>query len=198
MSNKASIILFIVALVAVAVSSSVYTVKQSERGVLLQFGEVVKDNLQPRLHFKIPVVNESRLFDGRMRVMEMRQQEYLTQEKKRLVVDSYVMWRIQDVKQFYIATGGGLESRVQLLLGPRVNEGLRNQFGERTVYEVVAGEREELVVDLTDSIDKKAQENLGIDVVEIRVKRIELPSSVSGSVYDRIDSRSSQCALAHF
>lgn len=197
MSNKASIVLFIVALVAVAVSSSVYTVKQSERGVLLQFGEVVKDDLQPGLHFKIPVVNESRLFDGRMRVMEMRQEEYLTQEKKRLVVDSYVMWRIQDVKQFYIATGGGLESRVQLLLGPRVNEGLRNQFGERTVYEVVAGEREELVVDLTDSIDSKAQENLGIDVVEIRVKRIELPSSVSGSVYDRMRAEREREARSH-
>ncbi len=197
MGNKSTIILVIIAVIAVVGSSSLYTIKQSERGVLLKFGEVVKDDLQPGLHFKIPIVHESRTFDGRMRVLEMRQEEYLTQEKKRLIVDSYVMWRIENVKQFYIATGGGLESRVQLLLGPRVNEGLRNQFGERTVYEVVAGEREELVLELTETIDAKARENLGIDVVEIRVKRIELPSNVSGSVYDRMRAEREREARSH-
>ena len=182
MNNKSMTLLLVLALIALLVSGTLFTVKESERGVLLKFGEVVREDLKPGLHFKMPLIHEPRVFDGRIRVMEMRQEEYLTQEKKRLIVDSYVMWRIQDVKQFFIATGGGLEQRVNLLLGPRVNEGLRNQFGERTVYEVVAGEREELVVDLTESIDKKAKENLGIDVVEIRVKRIELPAAVSGSV----------------
>lgn len=186
MNSKSTSVLMILALIAIMASSALFVVKQSERGVLLKFGEVVKADLQPGLHFKIPVVHEPRLFDGRIRVMEMRQEEYLTQEKKRLIVDSYVMWRIKDVKQFFIATGGGLESRVQLLLGPRVNEGLRNQFGSRTVYEVVAGEREELVLELTESIGKKAQANLGVEVVEIRVKRVELPSTVSESVYDRM------------
>jgi len=197
MNNKSMTVLLLLAVVSLVVSSSVFSVKESERGVLLKFGEVVKDDLKPGLQFKIPFVNEPRLFDGRIRVLEMRQEEYLTQEKKRLIVDSYVMWRIQDVKQFYIATGGGQEGRVRLLLGPRVNEGLRNQFGERTVYEVVAGEREELVVDLTNSIDSKAQEALGIDVVEIRVKRIELPSAVSGSVYDRMRAEREREARSH-
>lgn len=186
MNSKSTTVLLVLALVAIMVSSALFTVKESERGVLLKFGEVVDEDLQPGLHFKMPLVHEPRLFDGRIRVLEMRQEEYLTQEKKRLIVDSFVMWRIKDVKQFFIATGGGLESRVQLLLAPRVNEGLRNQFGSRTVYEVVAGEREELVVELAESIGKKAQDNLGIDVVEIRVKRIELPPNVSESVYDRM------------
>ena len=197
MNNKSMSVLLLLAVLALALSSAMFAVKESERGVLLKFGEVVKEDLQPGLQFKIPFVHEPRLFDGRVRVLEMRQEEYLTQEKKRLIVDSFVMWRIQDVKQFYIATGGGQESRVRLLLGPRVNEGLRNQFGERTVYEVVAGEREELVVDLTDTIDSLAQTALGIDVVEIRVKRIELPSSASASVYDRMRAEREREARSH-
>lgn len=197
MNSKSTLVLAVLAGIALLVSASVFTVKESERGVLLKFGEVVKEDLKPGLQFKWPVMNEPRLFDGRIRVLEMRQEEYLTQEKKRLIVDSYVMWRIKDVKQFYIATGGGLEARVQLLLGPRVNEGLRNQFGERTVYEVVSGEREELVVDLTNSIDGAAKKNLGIEVVEIRVNRIELPSNVSGSVYDRMRAEREREARSH-
>ncbi|MAR91647.1 MAG: HflC protein [Pseudomonadales bacterium] len=197
MNNRSMTVLVGLALVALILSGIIFTVKESERGVLLKFGEVVRDDLKPGIQFKWPFINEPRLFDGRIRVLEMRQEEYLTQEKKRLVVDSYVMWRIEDVKQFYIATGGGNESRVQMLLAPRVNEGLRNQFGERTVYEVVAGEREELVAELSETIDSKAQEGLGIDVVEIRVKRIELPPSVSGSVYDRMRAEREREARSH-
>ncbi|MDY6919120.1 MAG: protease modulator HflC [Pseudomonadota bacterium] len=197
MNNRSMTVLVGLALVALVLSGIIFTVKESERGVLLKFGEVVRDDLKPGIQFKWPFIHEPRLFDGRIRVLEMRQEEYLTQEKKRLVVDSYVMWRIDDVKQFYIATGGGNESRVQMLLAPRVNEGLRNQFGERTVYEVVAGEREELVAELSETIDSKAQEGLGIDVVEIRVKRIELPPSVSGSVYDRMRAEREREARSH-
>lgn len=197
MNPRSMTVLAVLALAVLLASSALFTVKQSERGVLLKFGEVVKADLEPGLHFKIPVVNESRLFDGRIRVLEMRQEEYLTQEKKRLIVDSYVIWRIQDVAKFYTNTGGGQEAKVQQLLAPRVNEGLRNQFGERTVYEVVAGEREEMVLDLTKAIDDKAREGMGIEVVEIRVKRIELPSNVSGSVYERMRAEREREARGH-
>lgn len=197
MNPRSMTVLVVLALAVLLASSALFTVKQSERGVLLKFGEVVKADLEPGLHFKIPVVNESRLFDGRIRVLEMRQEEYLTQEKKRLIVDSYVIWRIQDVAKFYTNTGGGQEAKVQQLLAPRVNEGLRNQFGERTVYEVVAGEREEMVLDLTKAIDDKAREGMGIEVVEIRVKRIELPSNVSGSVYERMRAEHEREARGH-
>lgn len=197
MNSRSMTVLVVLALIALLASSSMFTVKQSERGVLLRFGQIVESDLPPGLHFKLPIMHEARLFDGRVRIIEMGQEEYLTQEKKRLNVDSYVVWRIQDVAKFFTATGGGLESKVQQLLAPRVNEGLRNQFGERTVYEVVAGEREELVLGLTKSIDQKAREGLGIEVVEIRVKRIELPASVSGSVYDRMRAEREREARGH-
>ena len=197
MNSRSMTVLIVLALLALLASSAIFTVKQSERGVLLRFGQIVEDDLQPGLHFKVPVMHEPRLFDGRVRVLEMGQEEYLTQEKKRLNVDSFVVWRIQDVAKFYTATGGGLESKVQQLLAPRVNEGLRNQFGERTVYEVVAGEREELVVGLTKSIGARVLEGLGIEVIEIRVKRIELPASVSGSVYERMRAEREREARGH-
>lgn len=197
MNSRSMTVLIILGLLALLVSSSLFTVKQSQRGVLLRFGQIVEADLEPGLHFKIPVVHEPRLFDGRVRVLEMGQEEYLTQEKKRLNVDSFVVWRIQDVAKFYTATGGGLESKVQQLLAPRVNEGLRNQFGERTVYEVVAGEREEMVNNLTKSIGARVAEGLGIELIEIRVKRIELPASVSGSVYDRMRAEREREARGH-
>lgn len=197
MNSRSMTVLIFLAAIALLVSSILFTVKQGERGVLLRFGQIVEADLQPGLHLKMPWVHEPRLFDGRVRVLEMGQEEYLTQEKKRLNVDSYVVWRILDVAKFFTATGGGLESKVQQLLAPRVNEGLRNQFGERTVYEVVAGERETLVTDLTKTIDKRAREGLGIEVVEIRVKRIELPASVSGSVYDRMRAEREREARGH-
>ncbi|HVK99326.1 MAG TPA: protease modulator HflC [Dongiaceae bacterium] len=197
MNPRGMTILVVLALVALLISSTAFTIKQSERGVLLRFGEIVSTDLQPGLHFKVPVMHEVRIFDGRVRVIEMRQEEYLTQEKKRLIVDSYVVWRIEDVAKFFTATGGGQESKVQQLLAPRVNEGLRNQFGERTVYEVVAGEREELVLGLTKTVGEKAREGMGIEVVEIRVKRIELPSSVSGSVYERMRAEREREARGH-
>lgn len=197
MNPRSMTVLIVLALLALLISGSAFTIKQSERGVLLRFGEIVRADLEPGLHFKVPVMHEARTFDGRVRVLEMRQEEYLTQEKKRLIVDSYVVWRIQDVAKFYTATGGGQEGKVQQLLAPRVNEGLRNQFGERTVYEVVAGEREELVLGLTKAVDGKSREGMGIEVVEIRVKRIELPSNVSGSVYERMRAEREREARSH-
>lgn len=197
MNPRGMTVLVVLALVALLISGTAFTIKQSERGVLLRFGEIVRADLEAGLHFKVPIMHEARIFDGRVRVIEMRQEEYLTQEKKRLIVDSYVVWRIEDVSKFYTATGGGQESKVQQLLAPRVNEGLRNQFGERTVYEVVAGEREELVLGLTKTVGEKAREGMGIEVVEIRVKRIELPSNVSGSVYERMRAEREREARGH-
>ena len=197
MSSRSMTVLLVLAIVALLASSSMYTIKQGQRGVLLRFGQIVKADLKPGLHFKWPIMDEVRKFDGRVRVLEMRQEEYLTQEKKRLIVDSYVIWRINDVAKFFTATGGGQEGKVHQLLAPRVNEGLRNQFGERTVYEVVSGEREELVEGLTKSIDQRARQGMGIQVVEIRVKRIELPPSVSGSVYDRMRAEREREARSH-
>ncbi|MCG8671442.1 MAG: protease modulator HflC [Pseudomonadales bacterium] len=193
-SLKSLLVLAVVALVA---SSFFYTVKEYERGVLLKFGEIIEADLKPGLAWKIPVVHEPRLFDGRVLSLDLRPAEYLTQEKKRLIVDSFIMWRIDNIEKYFTATGGGLESQAQRLLAPRVNEGLRNKFGERTVYEVVSGEREELMVELTEEVNNKTREEFGIEVVDIRVKRIELPPTVSGSVYDRMRAEREREAREH-
>lgn len=197
MSSKSLTTLLLLVVGIFIASSFFYTVKEYERGVLLKFGEIIEADLEPGIHLKIPVMNEPRLFDGRILSLDMRPEEYLTQEKKRLIVDSFVMWRIDNVEKFYTATGGGLEAQAQRLLAPRVNEGLRNKFGERTVYEVVSGEREELMVELTAEVNKKTREAFGIEVVDVRVKRIELPSTVSGSVYDRMRAEREREAREH-
>ena len=190
-------LLLFVGLVLLFGSSFVYTVKQYERGVLLRFGQIVESDLQPGIHVKLPVMHEPRLFDGRMLVLDMRPEDYLTQEKKRLRVDAFVVWKIENIARYFTATGGGSQRTAETLMEPRVNEGLRNKFGERTVYEVVSGERELLMVELTKEINKKTREEWGIEIVDIRVKRVELPPDVSESVYDRMRAEREREAREH-
>lgn len=197
MNSRGLTVLLVLALVAFVASSFFYTVKEYERGVLLKFGEIVESDLKPGLSFKIPIFNEPRLFDGRVLSLDMRPEEYLTKEKKRLIVDSFVMWQIDNVGKYYTATGGGLESQAQRLLAPRINEGLRNKFGERSVYEVVSGQREELMVELTEEVNKKTQAEFGVKILDVRVRRIELPPSVSGSVYQRMRAEREREAREH-
>lgn len=186
MNTKITLAIVLIALALLGVSSAVYTIKENERGVLLQFGEVVDADLQPGLGFKIPVMNEIRRFDSRVLMLDARQEEYLTKNKKRLIVDSYVIWRIKDVKLFYTATGG-FQSAAQRLLAPRVNEGLRNKFGERTKFELVSGDnRDEVMDEVRVQVNEKTVSELGIEVLDIRVKRIELPPTVNESVYERM------------
>ena len=196
MNTKSLITLLLLGVVALVGSMCLYTVGQHQRAILLQFGQIVEDDLAPGLHTKLPW-QEPRLFDGRVMSLDLRPEEYLTQEKKRLIVDSFVMWRIADVTKFFTSTGGGLESRTQALLSPRVNEGLRNKFGERSVFDVVSGEREVLMVELTKEINVQTLEEFGVEIVDIRVKRIDLPPSVSGSVYQRMRAERQREAREH-
>lgn len=196
MNTKSLIALLLIGAVVLVGSMCAYTVGQHQRGVLLRFGEIMENDLQSGLHFKLPW-EEQRLFDGRVMSLDLRPEEYLTQEKKRLIVDSFVMWRINDVTKFFTSTGGGLESQAQALLSPRVNEGLRNKFGERSVFDVVSGERESLMVQLTEEVNKQTLEGFGIEIVDIRVKRIDLPPSVSGSVYQRMRAEREREAREH-
>lgn len=178
-------------------SSFLFVVNEFERGLLLRFGQIVKTDLEPGLHFKLPIVNEPRLFDGRIMVLDMQPEDYLTQEKKRLRVDSFIVWRISDVAKFYTNTGGGSERAASSLIEPRVNEGLRNRFGERTVYQVVSGEREQLTDDLVIVLNDRIKDELGLEIVDIRIKRIELPADVSESVYDRMRAERKREAQEH-
>jgi membrane protease subunit HflC len=196
MNNK----LFVAAIVLIAVvlglANSLYIVNATERAVLLRFGEVVNADIPIGLHFKLPVVHTVRKFDGRLMTLEAPAERFLTVEKKPLDVDFYAKWRISNTSLFYTATSGD-EARAQSLLAQRVKTGLRNQFGERTVHEVVSGERESLMVDLTKSLNEIAKNEFGIEVVDVRVKRIDLPAQVSQSVFDRMKSEREREAREH-
>lgn len=176
----------IAALVLVLIGSkSVYIVKETERAVLLKFGEIVNADVEPGLHFKFPLINVVRKFDSRVVTLDARPQAYLTLEKKRLIVDSFVKWRVAEVQKFYTATSGD-EFRAAELLSTRVEGELRNQFGERTLTEVVSGQREEVMADVIAKLSALTQSELGVEVVDVRIKRIDLPSEVSNSVYERM------------
>jgi membrane protease subunit HflC len=171
-------------------------VNERERAVLLKFGEVVSTDIQPGLHFKIPIVNDVRRFESRLITLDSSPQRYLTAEKKALIVDSFVKWRVADAGKYYTATGGD-EFSANSLLASRVDNGLRNKFGERTVYEVVSGERDSLMAEITKELDDIALNELGIHVLDVRVKGIDLPPEVSNAVYSRMSTEREREARDH-
>ncbi len=190
------ILLAVLVAVVIAASNSLFIVRATERAVMLRFGELVVADIPPGLHIKAPLMHQVRKFDGRLRTVDSRPERFLTQEKKFLSVDSYAKWRISNVALFYTATNGE-ERRAQELLAQRINNGLRNQFGERTMHEVVSGERDLLMTELTKQLDTVIREDLGIEVLDIRVKRIDLPTDVSDSVYDRMRAEREREAREH-
>ncbi len=172
-------------IVVLLVWSSVFIIPETHRGVLLRFGELIETDIQAGIHFKVPVIDQVRLFDVRVLTTDLPSRQYLTVEKKPLDVDSYIAWKIRDVDEFYRATGGD-EFRAQSLLSSRVDNGLRDEFGIRTMHEVVSGQRDELMHTLRDRVNETSVTEFGIEVVDIRVKAIELPGQVSENVYRRM------------
>ena len=193
--RQMSILIGLVVLVAV-VSNALYVVNERERAVLLKFGEVVSTDIQPGLHFKMPIVNDVRRFESRLITLDSSPQRYLTAEKKALIVDSFVKWQVADAGKYYTATGGD-EFSANSLLASRVDNGLRNKFGERTVYEVVSGERDALMAEITEELDRIALNELGIHVLDVRVKGIDLPPEVSNAVYARMSTEREREARDH-
>lgn len=172
-------------IVVLLVLSSVFIIPETHRGVMLRFGELVETDIEAGIHFKVPVIDQVREFDIRVLTMDLPSRQYLTVEKKPLDVDSYIAWQIQDVDQFYRATGGD-EFRAQSLMLSRVDNGLRDEFGVRTMHEVVSGQRDELMHTLRDRVNETSVEEFGIKVIDIRLKAIELPGQVSENVYRRM------------
>ncbi|SFM39834.1 protease modulator HflC [Marinobacter zhejiangensis] len=172
-------------IVVLLVLSSVYIIPETHRGVLLRFGELIETDIKAGIHFKVPVVDQVRRFDVRVLTNDLPSKQYLTIEKKPLDVDSYIAWRISDVDEFYRATGGD-ELRAQSLLSSRVDNGLRDEFGVRTMHEVVSGQRDELMHILRDRVNETSIAEFGIEVLDIRVKAIEFPGQVSDNVYRRM------------
>lgn len=196
MSGRNVFFIFIALLLVVIASKALYVIKETEKGVLLQFGEVVNPNIEPGLHIKIPFVNNVRKFDGRILTVDSTPERFFTQEKKALIVDSYAKFKVSDTEKFYTATGGE-ESRAMALLAQRINNGLRNQMAVRSIQEVVSGEREEMMQVLTEELTLVAQRELGVEVVDVRVKQIDLPPDVSESVYQRMNAERSKEAREH-
>jgi len=187
MSAKQMWVGLLATLLLIVGSNSIYVIRETERGVLLKFGEVVNPNLMPGLHVKVPFVNNVRVFDGRILTVDSNPERFFTQEKKALIVDSYAKFRVKDTAKFYTATNGE-EARAAGLLAQRINDGLRNEVAARTVQEVVSGERDELMEAITERMSQVANLELGVEVIDVRVKKIDLPPDVSNSVYRRMNA----------
>ncbi|HSX84031.1 MAG TPA: protease modulator HflC [Cellvibrio sp.] len=185
MSNRGFLALLVIVVALIVGSSSFYIVTEYERAVVLRFGRLVNADVPPGLHFKIPFADKVRKFDGRMLTADMRPESFFTVENKRLIVDSYIKWRVKNVETYYKATGGD-ETVAAERLAQRVADGLRNQFGRRTLHEVVSGKRDELMSELTFNLNAVSEGLLGLEVIDIRVKRIDLPPDVSDSVFARM------------
>jgi len=173
--------------------SSIFRVYQWEQAIVFKFREIERTVSQPGLHFMIPWINTVQKFETRLLNFDQEPQRFLTSEKKDVIVDYYMKWRISNVQDFYTATRGGDIQYANGLLGQRVNRALRDEFGRRTVQEVVAGTRGE-VLDIVRTTTDMVQSELGIDIVDVRTKRIDLPEEVSTSVYDRMRAERTRVA----
>ena len=182
---------FIFTFIAIALillaTASIYTVHQTERAILLKFGAVSMADVPAGLHFKLPIAEEVKFFDARVLTLESTTERYYTLEKKPLDVDAFVKWKVDNVEKFYTATSFDL-IRAERILAERVSEGLRNQISRRDMHEVVSGERDQLMAELTADLNRVMGIAAGVEVVDVRVKRIDLPRDVSAAVYDRMNS----------
>lgn len=196
MSNKSLFTLIAGAVLALVAWNCFYIVAQTERAVLLQFGKVSEPDVPPGLHMKIPYVNQVRKFDGRLLTLDAPTQRFLTLEKKAVMVDAFAKWRIANADQYYTATSG-MKQVADERLARRLEAGLRDQFGKRTLHEVVSGQRDELMANITASLDRLARKELGIEVIDVRVKSIDLPREVNRSVFERMSSERAREAREH-
>ncbi|WP_417761765.1 protease modulator HflC [Shewanella sp.] len=208
-------LLIIIAIVIGVGLSSLMVVTEGERAIVSRFGEVLKDNVDgkpvtrvygPGLHVKIPMIDKIRYLDARIQTLDGAADRFVTSEKKDLMVDSYVKWRIQDYEKFYLSTNGGLRSNAEALLQRKINSDLRTEFGKRTIKEIVSGisedgntegsSRDELQRLALQNAAKSAQD-LGIQVVDVRVKQINLPNNVSNSIFQRMRAERQAVAKEH-
>ncbi len=182
--KNSKLLIPLIAVVAVAVYASTFVINQWEMALKLRLGEIVDSDYEPGLHWMVPVLNNVKKFDGRIQTLDARPERFLTVEKKDVIVDSFAKWRISNVAQFYRSTGGS-DAKTSRLLAERINTSLRDEFGKRTIQEVISGDRAEIMALLTKDSDAKAAE-LGVEILDVRVKQIDLPPEVSESVYERM------------
>jgi membrane protease subunit HflC len=186
------VLIALLALIAFS-SLSMFTVNQWQNVIVRQLGEIVSIKQQPGLYFKVPLLQDVRFFDTRLRTLDPSESErFITSEKKNVLVDYFVKWRIVDAKQYFVSVAGD-ETQAQTRLTQTVNDGLRAEFGKRTVHDVVSGERDQIMEILRQKADIDARK-IGIQVVDVRLKRVELPQEVSESVYQRMEAERKRVA----
>lgn len=190
--NKLLGIVVLVGVLGLIAISSLFTVTEREKAILLQLGKIKRTDFEPGLHLKIPFINNVRKFDGRVLTMDAEPESFLTAEKKNVVVDAFVKWRISDVGLYYTAMGGS-EINANQRLSQIIKDGLRSEFAKRTIQEVVSGERAEIMDILRTSTDSQVKP-FGIDVVDVRIKRIDLKGGVSEAVYRRMEAERTRVA----
>lgn len=186
MNNRIGIMIAGVLAVVILASLSVFTVDQRERAIVFQLGEVKEVITTPGLHFKWPLIQNVRYFDARILTLDTPDAErYITSEKKNLLVDSFVKWQITDVRQYYISIGD--EAQAQTRISQTVNATLREEFGKHTVHEVVSEDRNEIMKTVRERANQDAKK-IGVEIIDVRLKRVDLPQEVSESVYKRMDA----------
>jgi len=172
---------------------SVFVVDQRQNAIVFQLGEVVSVITNPGLNFKVPLMQNVRYFDSRILTLDAGEPErFITAEKKNVLVDAFIKWRIVDVKQYYISVGGD-EARARTRLLQTVNSSMREEFGKRTIHEVVSGEREKIMTVLREKTDIDARK-IGVQVLDVRLKRVDFPPEISDSVYRRMDAERKRVA----
>ena len=193
MSARINALLLAVVTVLVVLAMSMFTVDQRQFAIVFQLGEVKRVIEQPGLYFKIPMIQNVRFLDNRILPLDSNELErFITSEKKNLLVDSYVKWRIVDPKLYYISLGGD-EARARTRLNQTINAGLREEIGRRTVHEVISGERDKIMVAVSERADVDAR-RIGVQIVDVRLKRLELASEVSEAVYRRMEAERKRVA----
>ena len=186
MGRSMNIIAIVIAVGLVILAMSIFTVDEREHALKFRLGEIIKDDHDPGLHFKTPFINNVRKFDNRVLTLDADPERFLTSEKKNVIVDYYVKWQITDPGQYYRSTGG-VEAQATQRLQRVINDGLLAEFAKRTVQEVVSGERAQIMQVMQARANEEA-DVFGIDVRDVRVRRIDLPDEVSASIYDRMRS----------
>ncbi|NHC05278.1 protease FtsH subunit HflC [Azonexus fungiphilus] len=193
MSSRLNVLGGLVALVLVVLSMSLFTVDQRQYALVFQLGEVKQVITEPGLNFKVPMIQNVRFFDRRILTLDSADPErFITSEKKNVLVDSYIKWRIIDPKLYYISVGGD-EARARTRLSQTVNAGLREEFGKRLVHDVISGERDKIMEQMREKADTDAR-RIGVQIVDVRLKRVELPDEVSGAVYSRMEAERKRVA----
>lgn len=197
-----NLLIAVFVLLVMLASGSLFAVKEGERAIVIQFGKVQRDDatgetrvFEPGLHFKLPFIDSVRHLDARIQTLDGTPDRFVTSEKKDLIVDSYVKWRIEDFARYYLSTGGN-KLQAEALLKQKVNNGPRSEFGTRTIAQIVSGERSALMNQAMEQASTSSDE-LGIEIVDVRVKQINLPTEVSNSIFQRMRAERAAVAREH-